>query len=550
MNNLSIGKRLYFLVGLLATIAMLLTYLGLNGMSTTVAGLKRVYEERNVPLGQLGDVRRLYTSNVTEILLALQHDPSSPLAKLHDHPVTEHTKRIEDNLGKLDKNWAAYLDRQLSADEKELADEFADKYKSYRDEVTLPTLKAIASESITVAVTENFLKANRTAGKEVNEALIALEQLQQDEAKNEFDTANAAYQRNTRIAILIAALGITGALAFAAFVIRSIVGPMKKMQQVISAASVDGDFTQRIDARNHDEIGKTAQAFDALLQKLRDTFGELRSNVSSLDSAAHSLVESASLAASGSARASDAASSMAASVEQLSVSVNYIAANARDVSDVTNRSGSLSEEGSQVIRNTTLEIQGVADTVRSGASTITELGQQSERISDIVNVIKDVADQTNLLALNAAIEAARAGEQGRGFAVVADEVRKLAERTTAATGEISAMINTIQAGSRASVDAMNQAMAKVELGVAMTQRAEGAIGNIRGESEAVVRAVSEITTSLSEQSTASTALAQQVERVAAAAEENSSSANQTAAAASHLGDLANSMLGTMSRYKL
>ncbi len=548
MNHLSVGKRLYLLVGLLATMAILLTTLGLRGMSSTVSGLKTVYEDRVIPLGQLGDVRRLYTNNLSEVLRAFQHNPQTEISKLHDHPVNEHTALIELNIEKIAKNWSAYKASRLTSDEAELATEFEEKYQQYLTEIMRPTVKAIAAGDFSLDTTNTFMKANRTLAKDVDVALIALEQLQQDEAKNEFDSGLAAYQRNTRIAVIIALLGIGGALAFAAWVIRSITVPLTRMQDVISTASQHGDFTQSIDAKGNDEVAQTARAFNALLQTLRTTFSELRTNVNTLDAAAHSLVNSAGAAAGSSAQASDAASSMAASVEQLSVSVNHIADNARDASGIAVCSGELSEEGGRIIRTTTDEIKGVAATVRTGVSTIAELGQQSERITAIINVIKDVADQTNLLALNAAIEAARAGEQGRGFAVVADEVRKLAERTAAATGEIGLMISAIQHGARASVDAMNKTMERVDASVGMAQQAEASIGNIRGESEKVVRTVNEITTSLAEQSSASTALAQQVERVAQAAEANSATAGQTADAARHLGALAESMQGTMSRY--
>ncbi len=234
----------------------------------------------------------------------------------------------------------------------------------------------------------------------------------------------------------------------------------------------------------------------------------------------------------------------------LSVSVTHITDRARDAATASEDSGKLSTNGSRIIKDTADEIKNAAETVRHGATAIAALGQQSERISDIVNVIKDVADQTNLLALNAAIEAARAGEQGRGFAVVADEVRKLAERTTGATGEISAMISAIQQGAQASVDAMNQAVTRVEAGVGMAQNAEIAIGDIRGQSAQVVQSVSEISLALSEQSAASTSLAQQVERVAQSAEENSFSAGQTEESARNLGLLANSMQQAMSRFRV
>ena len=550
MNNLSVGKRLYLLVGLLAGLALLLTFVGLKGMSSTVAGLKTVYEDRTAPLVQLGDIRRLHAANVADLLRGIQHDPKNEVAKLHDHPTEEHTKRINGHLAEIDKLWAAYLATYLTPEEKQLAKDFDAKYKRYIAEIILPTVKALEAGNFSLEVISRFLKANRTLAKDADDALDALTRLQEREAKSEFDKAQSGFDTSRLVSIVLALAGIGGALAFAAMIIRSIVAPLRKMQEVITAASQQGDFTQHVEARSNDEVGQTARAFGELMQTLRTTFSGLRNDVGSLDHAANSLVDSAGQAAASTAQASDAASSMAASVEELSVTVSHIADRARDASSTSEHSGELSAEGSRIIQATAEEIKNVATTVRNGASAIAELGEQSERISGIVSVIKDVADQTNLLALNAAIEAARAGEQGRGFAVVADEVRKLAERTTSATVEISAMIGAIQQGAQASVEAMNQAVERVEAGVGMAQRAESAIGDIRNESDQVVHAVNEISNALAEQSAASTSLAQQVERVAQATEENSAAAANTDDAARNLGQLANSMLGTMSKFKV
>ena len=192
----------------------------------------------------------------------------------------------------------------------------------------------------------------------------------------------------------------------------------------------------------------------------------------------------------------------------------------------------------------------IADTVRAAAQDIEKLGQHSNEVSSIVQVIKDVADQTNLLALNAAIEAARAGEQGRGFAVVADEVRKLAERTARATEEITKMIGSMQGSSKAAVSSMHDAVGQVTGGVEMANQAGAAIIKIKESSEKVVVVVSDITSALAEQTVASNEIAAQVEKLAQMTEENSAAITQTANSARNLQELANDMRTEVSRFKI
>jgi methyl-accepting chemotaxis protein len=212
------------------------------------------------------------------------------------------------------------------------------------------------------------------------------------------------------------------------------------------------------------------------------------------------------------------------------------------------RSGELSDQGGAVIGKAVDEMKVITTAVKNVAEQIDTLGQQSTQISGVVQVIKDVADQTNLLALNAAIEAARAGEAGRGFAVVADEVRKLAERTTQATGEIAAMIASIQHSAKAAVGSMEKVVTQAESGMSLAEQAGKAIVQIRESANDVVRVVSDISDAIAEQGSASQSIAQQVERVAQSAEENHGAAQSTADSAGELGRLAKTMREESARF--
>ena len=195
-------------------------------------------------------------------------------------------------------------------------------------------------------------------------------------------------------------------------------------------------------------------------------------------------------------------------------------------------------------------MNSIADTVRQASGTVEQLGRESEDISTIVNTIKEIADQTNLLALNAAIEAARAGEAGRGFAVVADEVRKLAERTSQSTHEIGAMIERIQHGTRAAVASMNQGVDQVAGGVELAAAADAAINRIREGAAQVTTAVATITAAIQEQSNASASVAQGLEKIAGMTERNTTDAQQSAAAAEELNAVAAQLRSTVEQFRV
>jgi methyl-accepting chemotaxis protein len=254
--------------------------------------------------------------------------------------------------------------------------------------------------------------------------------------------------------------------------------------------------------------------------------------------------------ANGSTSQSEAASAMAATVEQITVSIAHVSEGAFEALRISRNSGELSEHGGEIIHRAAEEIRKIADTVRQTSTSIENLGEQSTRISSIVKVINEIANQTNLLALNAAIEAARAGEQGRGFAVVADEVRKLAERTSKSTQEVTQMIDTIQTSSRIAVDGMAAMVGQVDGGVALAQQAGEAINQINAGSSQVLSTVSDISSALAEQSKASNDIAAHIERVAQMTEENSASAELSASAASDLAKLADDMRTTVNRFKI
>jgi methyl-accepting chemotaxis protein len=213
-------------------------------------------------------------------------------------------------------------------------------------------------------------------------------------------------------------------------------------------------------------------------------------------------------------------------------------------------SGATARNGVAIVGETLDKINRIADVVRSAAATVEALGSSSEQVGEIVQVIDDIANQTNLLALNAAIEAARAGEQGRGFAVVADEVRKLAERTSQATGQIASMIRSIQTETGDAVQSMRIGSREVEEGIELAGRAGDVLGEIRTSTETTVDMVNQIAAAIEEQSATSEQISRSIEMISTSSEESARGINQIARSVDGLGRLTIDLGDLVARFRL
>jgi len=298
------------------------------------------------------------------------------------------------------------------------------------------------------------------------------------------------------------------------------------------------DLTQIIQPRGDDEITELQRALSGMQVRLREVVAQVRDGARSLEGMAGELAGASGKVATASNQQAESAAGMAASVEQLSVSIDQMNTHANESRELAERSGVASSDGRQVTDHAAREMAAIAEGARQSSAIVVELGGLSNEITGIVNVIRDIADQTNLLALNAAIEAARAGEQGRGFAVVADEVRKLAERTSSSTRQIGDMIQRIQSGTQRAVEAMEAGVTRANQGEELARRAGEAIGQIEQRTAEVVRSVGEIQTALSEQSSAARDVAVRVEKIAQMTETNSSASDQTSQNAAQVSSLA------------
>ncbi len=282
---------------------------------------------------------------------------------------------------------------------------------------------------------------------------------------------------------------------------------------------VNGNMLGQVDISGRDEMGEIQCVVQSAKVLLGSIIDQISTATKHIDARARHLDGNMSRMEEGSHAQSAAASQMAAAIEQMSVNVDQVSENTEDVRQVSEHSKALADDGGQIVTQVVQDMSGIAKVVVDSANTIQELGQKSDQIQGIVGAIKEIADQTNLLALNAAIEAARAGEHGRGFAVVADEVRGLAEKTRQSTQQIARMTEEIRGSTSHAVTEVGAAVEMVKSGSSLAEKAGGAIIEINQGALKVLNGVSDIASSMKEQSLATRNIAVNVERVAQMSEQ-------------------------------
>ncbi|MEW5960540.1 MAG: methyl-accepting chemotaxis protein, partial [Chloroflexota bacterium] len=412
--------------------------------------------------------------------------------------------------------------------------------------------------------------------------------------------AAATHLRNIILLVVLVVAGVVGTAAL--FVARGLARPILAIAGAARQLA-SGDVNQQIEVKSRDEIGDMAdaframiayqqqmaaaanhlaqgdltitvrplsaqdtlgQAFSRMIASLRALVGQVIDNANGVSAAANQLASSADQAGQATQQIAAASQEQAAAInqtahitEQMTVVIDQVAANAQTGAAAAAQASHTAQAGAAVIEANVKGIQGIRDKVALSAHKVKEMGQRSQQIGAIVETIDDIASQTNLLALNAAIEAARAGEQGRGFAVVADEVRKLAEKSAVATREIAGLIHTIQQSVAEAVTAMDQGTAEVEGGVVRAHEAGQALSNILQAVQQVNTQMEEIAGATEQMSASSSELIGATNNVSAVVEENTAAAEEMAAqveevtaSAQSLSAMANELILLVAEFKL
>ncbi len=370
-------------------------------------------------------------------------------------------------------------------------------------------------------------------------------------AENQLNAFKSKTWKNTVRMVIVAIINIAAIIGILIFFMRlSIIKPIQetvRMAENIADGNLSG---KEIETKTEDEIGTLGRALNRMKYNLRDMISKVKESAGEVSTGAENISMLSDSASSGAEKQTSQLTQVVTAVEEMSSTVAEVAKNSADAAGSANKAKESAAAGSEIVQSSIEGMERIAKSVGSSAKTIEELGRSSNQIGEIAAVIDDIADQTNLLALNAAIEAARAGEQGRGFAVVADEVRKLAERTTKATKEIADMIKKIQKDTADAVSAMNEWNREVKNGVELSNKAGDSLKQIVGLVQNVTDMINQIATATEEQSAASEEITSNIEDIAKVSKDTAGGASRSSGSAKNLKELSENLQKLVEQFRL
>lgn len=473
----SIKNQLLLLVFIFILALLILIGFAFRGFALMQDEYSANYHNRMVPLYEVERIGALLEEARAQLLLSIQHNPASPFADDHDHPTSLHTDMVRHNIVEVERLWSSFRSRPRGQHAKELADTFELHFRDYISEGIQPTLELIDNG--------NYHDANAVILLYVNPLFRASAQAQAEMSNRLLEGGEEAYtnmqDQGSNLTFLLISIGLTVILASAAFaylVIRAINRGLVTLSSFASRMS-QGDLRLEGSApKVTGEFGIIFSQFKDARQKLRMTLQQLLSTSGDLRSVSERGSVIANQARDSVLVQKQETDMVATAMNEMNATVHEVAQHAESAALSANNADKEAQKGSRVVAETVNSINLLADEIQDAAGVIQKLVEDANEIGSVVEVIGDIAEQTNLLALNAAIEAARAGEQGRGFAVVADEVRNLASRTQDSTKQINSMIEQLQSAADAASQVMKRSVKRAHEGVNKADEASQSLANI------------------------------------------------------------------------
>jgi len=545
---MQIKTKIVAAVAIMSLLMIVIGVIGLAGFRQSNKELEQVYSVNIKNSGLLNKIDGLMRANRIQMLLALQHDPKSEFSVLHEHPTAAHTDLSKQYIGEISQHWKEYSASISDQEGRRLADAFQQERTKYEKDGLEAAIKAVLANDFHETYRITFEVINPTI-KNANQALEALIQYEASQAKAVHERAESRSKlfRNIILAAIIIAVLIGASLGLV--IARSINRSVSILKQT-AASLAAGDLTQRSTVTTRDELGEISVCFNQVADTLHSVVSRVGTSSHSLSNAAVELRDNAEQIANGSDHVSVEVVTVATAGEEMAATSNDIASNCSMAVESANQACRTATSGAEIIQQTVEGMARIAARVQDSARTVDSLGVKSEQIGAIIGTIEDIADQTNLLALNAAIEAARAGEQGRGFAVVADEVRALAERTTRATREIGDMIKSIQGETRNAVSAMEEGVSEVEKGTVDAARSGQALSEILEQVNQVTMQINQIATAAEEQTATTNEISGNMQRITDVVQQTAASSQMTADSAVRLSGLALELQQVVDRFRL
>jgi methyl-accepting chemotaxis protein len=538
-NDMKIGWKLIFAFLLVAVIAAIIGVTGIVKIRQINTADTKLYEKITVPLGDLASMSVSF-QRVRINMRDVVDSPDPAEKKIAQDMITELRQSIDEHAAKFEKTILTEEGRRLFGEFKE----GRQAYLKYVDQV-LELEKAGKGAEAGLLLRGDAKKA----AKHEQDLLNKLMESKQGQAKLTSDSNNSEATSATVIMSVLAAGGVLLAILLGIFIAAAITAPLKEAVSIANRIA-DGDLTVKVSTKRQDEAGQLMSAMQNMVEQIRTMIARTVDISSAIASASQQLHSTSEQIATGAEEVACQTNTVATASEEMSATSNDIARNCIMAAETSKQTAESATSGARVVNETIVGMNVIADRVRQTSKTVEALGTRSEQIGDIVGTIEDIADQTNLLALNAAIEAARAGEQGRGFAVVADEVRALAERTTKATREIGEMIKAIQKETQEAVKAMDEGVHEVEKGAESSQKSGQALEEILNGINEVSMQVNQIATAAEQQTATTSEVTSNIQQITSVVQGTAQGASETAMAAERLNKNAEELQQLVRKFKL
>jgi methyl-accepting chemotaxis protein len=537
--NLTIGTKLLVGFSIVAVIAGLVGGVGMLRMRVMDELADAMYEVNTKPLGSIGAASTLFQRtrvNMRDLILAGDaQEREKYRARIH-----ELDGQLKDKLEEFEKGIKA-------AEVRKEYDELQANIQAFMPVQTMIVDMAMNGDREGAMVLMHG--KGFSLAKEIDTSIQELFDMKISQAEKRAQDASSTFTRAIWVMLGLTLTAVVMAVILGIFITRLISLPLKDLAKQAEKIA-RGDLNVTIYSRSRDEIGQLSSSFQAMVQNLRSMVGKMSETSATLASAAAQLSAASEQMAAGSEEVAAQAGTVATAGEEMAVTSGEIAKNCTMAAQGANHANESAQNGAEVVEGTVSVMNRIAAQVRESAAGVEGLGSRSEQIGEIVGVIEDIADQTNLLALNAAIEAARAGEQGRGFAVVADEVRALAERTTKATKEIGQMIKAIQHETKGAVSSMVEGVREVEKGTSEAAKSGRALKDILELISAVTMQVSQIATAAEQQTATTTEISSNVHQMTEVVQETARGAHESATSARQVAVIADELQKLVSQFKL
>ena len=543
--SLSIRARLHFGFALMASLpvaAAVVTYLGVQSLNRSANLVAELRFPAALAAEELRSDLRLARFATRGIILRMGEPEEVKKATTQRDQSWKALQEDIDDIKAIAANWTEPADRERP----QIMQDAFDGFKKAQLEIAELANTGKRAEALALLSGQS-----RTLGDTIDKQVAEIIQSQRKLLEEDRANLQATSARMNTIAISAAAIAATLGAFIAAVIGRSILGPLSKLESRLKdIAQGQGDLTVQLEVSSEDELGRVARFFNEFVAKIRGVIQQTSATTKNVAAAATQVAASSEELATTVRNQEQAARQVASAVTELSASVTEVATKSAEASNASQQSMRQASTGADLVDQTVTQLGQINERFNEVAGVVATLERQGDEVGRVVQVIQEIADQTNLLALNAAIEAARAGEHGRGFAVVADEVRKLAERTTQATGEVGKTISGMRGGTQQAADAMKTGRETIEQGRKMgTGTGEAVRAIVTAQRSAEQMALS-IAAATKQQSTATEEISRTIEEMTSSNTQSASAADQAARAAGSLSKEAETLKRLMGQFRV